>query len=217
MKKIISTLFLCAAFQLILPAQHVSIGISAGAAISNYKTKDQDVSVSLTSRKGITAGIVANIVMSKFFSVQPALNFIQYGTSHETNYNGITEKSKANVNCLELPLNFIANIPLTKGGFFIGAGPSVTLAFSGKNKYSNSTSGNLESKLKFGNKSDDDMKMLNIGANILGGYRFENGIFLSFNYNIGFTNLIPQPATGQSAKSHYIGLRLGYFLKNNKS
>lgn len=212
MKKILSTLILCAAFQMILPAQHVSIGISAGAAISNYKTKYQDVSVSLTSRKGITAGVVANIAMGKFFSVQPALNFVQYGTSDETTYNGITEKTKANVNCLEVPLNLVANIPLTKGGFFIGAGPSVSLSLSGKNKYTNSVSGNLESNMKFGNKADDDMKRLNIGANILTGYRFANGIFMSFNYNIGITNLLPQPASGQSARSHYFGLRLGYFF-----
>jgi len=51
---------------------------------------------------------------------------------------------------------------------------------------------------------------LDFGINLLTGYHFSNGIFISFNYNSGMNNLVVNGDSNHSFKNKYFGLRLGY-------
>lgn len=113
------------------------------------------------------------------------------------------------------PLNFLYNTRCKAGNFFVGAGPSFAVAFSGKGKFTGGT--NSEStNLKFGNSDNDNMKSFDIGANIMIGFSMSNGIMFSVNYNAGLNNLFPHGSGDGTFKSNYFGINLGYLLNSGK-
>jgi len=212
MKKLFFILLVFFAIQFTGNAQSSRIGFTAGTSFANYHSKVDDGSDNGNSVTGITAGVFANVPISKNFLFQPAVNFVQKGTKDEFTEGDFKETMKATVNCIEVPLNFLYNSASNKGNFFIGAGPSFTFSLSGKVKIENYI-GSLSENLKFGNGEDDDLKGFDFGANFITGYGFKNGLLLSVNYNTGITNLVPGGSDNGTMKSNYFGIKLGYLLK----
>ena len=195
-------------------AQSTRFGFTAGTVFANYQSKGGGVSENLNSKTGLTAGILVDIPSGKYFSFQPALNFVQKGAKDEETSGGVTYKTKLNINCIELPLNLLYNASGNTGNFFIGAGPSLAFSLSGKTKFEDGTNSTSEN-IKFGNGDDDDIKGLDLGANVITGYCFPNGLFLSVNYNTGLSNLAPGSSSDVKLTSHYFGIKLGILLKGN--
>lgn len=213
MKKLFILSAICIAFQLNAAAQKARLGAAAGVNFSNYTTKFDGISVSGKSRIGITAGLMGDIPLGKSFSLQPAVNFVQYGTLVESVSADYTERDEVKVNCIEVPVNCVYNIPAGKGRVYIGAGPVITFHLSGKRKSYDSYNGEKEKEFLFGSDENADMKSTNIGANFIAGYVLPVGLFFSLNYNLGLTNLEPGDSNDESTKSHYFGIKIGYLLK----
>ena len=198
-------------------AQNAKIGFTAGTVFANLKGKADGESESGDSKVGLTVGVLADIPLSKNFSFQPALNFVQKGTKDEETFMGVTEKTKIFMNAIELPLNFLYNASSNTGNFFIGAGPSLSFNISGKVKFDDGTDSYSED-IKFGNNEDeDDFKGMDFGANFLTGYRFPNGLQISGHYNAGLSNLFIDGSSDLSLKSSYFGIKIGFLLTGKKS
>lgn len=204
MKKAIITLTTVILLMSVGYAQKPSVGITAGATLSNYKAKDDLGDETAKSKAGFTAGLIANIPACKNFMIQTGAHWVQKGTKDEQ----AGDKVSITVNSIEVPLNFLYN----SNGFFIGAGPSVSFAVSGKGKFND-----LSAKMHFGNSDGDDMRGFDFGANALTGYQSPGGFLIMANFNQGFSNLVPGEAGDSKLKSHYFGIRLGYVLKGKKS
>jgi hypothetical protein len=211
MKKLFFIVIVCMTSHFIGNTQNTRFGFTGGAAFANYKSKGSSASDNGNSKTGLTAGVLVDIPLSKNFSFQPAVNFVQKGTKDEETSGGVTEKIKLTVNSIEVPLNFLYNAPGNGGNFFIGAGPSFAFALSGKLKFDDGTN-SLSENVKFGNGDDDDIKGLDLGANFMTGYCFHSGFLLSVNYNAGLSNLVPGGSSDDKVKSHYFGIKLGYLL-----
>lgn len=196
-------------------AQNTRIGFTAGASFANYNAKSGGESDNGNSKPGLTAGVLADIPLSKNFSFQPALNFVQKGTKDEQTFGGITEKVSLVTNQIEVPLNFLFNATGNTGNFFIGAGPSLAFGLSGKWKFEDDVN-SLTEDVNFGNSDEDDIKGLDIGANFLAGYCFPNGLMFSANYNAGLNNLVPGNSGSGTLKSHYFGIKVGWLLKGKE-
>ena len=98
----------------------------------------------------------------------------------------------------------------------IGAGPSLSMGLSGKEKYDDGT--NIETTdIKFGSSTTDDLKTFEAGINFLAGYQFKGGFLVAANYNAGLNNIAVTTA-GDNSKAHnrYFGIRLGYNFANRK-
>ena len=212
MKKLLFLTWLFAMSYFVSQAQNTRIGFTAGASFANYNAKMDGESDNGNSKPGLTAGVLADIPISKNFSFQPALNFVQKGTKDEQTFGGITEKVSLVTNQIEVPLNFLFNATGNTGNFFIGAGPSLAFGLSGKWKFEDGTN-SLTEDVSFGNSESDDLKGLDIGANFLAGYCFPNGLMFSANYNAGLNNLAPGNSGSGSLKSHYFGIKAGWLLK----
>lgn len=216
MKKLFFVVLAFTASYLTVSAQNTRFGFTAGATFSNYKAEFDGESDNGNTLTGITAGVLADIPIGKTISFQPAVNFVQKGTKDEQGSGSETEKVKLTINAIEIPLNIVYNAPGNNGNFFIGAGPTLAFAVSGKAKYEYAGE-SISEDLEFGNSDDDDLKGLDLGANVMAGYRFPNGVFIAANFNAGLSNLVPGDAEGASLKSHYFGIRLGWLLKGNKA
>ena len=196
-------------------AQNIRIGFTTGVTIANYKSKVDGKTESATAKAGLTAGVLVDIPVAKHFSFQPAVNFVQKGTKDEQSYGTLTQKGSININYLEMPLNFLYNSRSKTGNFFVGAGPSVAIAISGKAKYDDGTTKASEN-LKFGTSDDSFMKPFDLGANFMAGFSLNNGVMFSLNYNAGLNNLFPKGSDDGWLRSNYFGIKLGYMLKGNK-
>ncbi len=217
MKKTILIAVISIATLTVLNAQNAKIGFTAGTLFSNYTAKVDGETDNANSVAGLTAGILVDIPAGKNFSFQPGINFVQKGTKDEETYMGVTDKYKLCINAIELPLNFLYNAAGNTGNFFVGAGPSLAFAISGKVKYDDGTDSYSED-IKFGNnEAEDDLKGMDFGANFLTGYRFPNGLQVSAHYNMGLSNLMIGGSENGTLKSHYFGIKLGFLLKGKNS
>ena len=211
MKKLLSLSIVCLALHFTSNAQGARFGITAGAAFSNYDSTIGGTSSNDKSLTGPIFGVLVDIPLSKNFSFQPAINYVQKGSKNDTTADGVTIKAKVTVNSIEVPLNFILKARGNSGNFFIGAGPTFAFAVSGKSNFTNGTD-SINRTLKFGSTADDDLKSMDVGANFMVGYCFNNGLMFSANYNAGFSNLMPVSSDG-SLKSHYFGIKVGFLIK----
>ncbi len=185
--------------------QKPAIGISAGLTSSLWKATVDDETETLGSRIGFTAGIVSAIPISSNFSFMPALNYVQKGFKETMD----DVKVEATLNYLELPLNFVYN----RDGFFVGAGPAISLGLSGKGRttFNGQTD---EEDVKFGS-GDDELKGTEFTANLLTGYQFKNGVLVSLNYSLGLSN-VWNGDDGGKLTNRYFGFRIGYMFMKKK-
>lgn len=203
MKKYLIVLMLAVIAGLHTNAQ-ARFGITAGAVFANYKVDVDGFSVSSDPKTGITAGMFVDLPLSKSLSFQPALNYVQKGSTWKLTDFGETITSKAVVHNIEVPLNLVFHT----GGLFIGAGPSFCLGVSGKSTM-NDGSGEVKESIKFGNGDEDDMRPLDLGANLMAGYLFTDRFLVSGHYNAGLSNLAPGSGDAGKLKSSYFGVKLG--------
>ena len=208
MKKRLLTAFVCLCSVFSSIAQYSKFGFTVGTIFANYNTKNDMVQSRGKDKTGIAAGMLAEFPMGGNISFQTNLNFVQKGTKDLENFQGF-EKSSTRVNYLEWPMNFLFNVYSKQGTFSIGGGPSFSFALSGKYD-----TGSESGDLKFGNDpGKDHMRRFEFGANMLAGYRFRNGLFLTAGYNTGLNNLTPGGQVGNTLRSNYFSIKLGYSLE----
>ena len=186
-------------------AQKAVIGLTAGATFASYKVASQSLSMTSKMRVGFTAGLVSTVPIGKNFSFMPQLDFVQKGG--KLNDEGATDK--VTLNYIELPLNFVFNAHTSTGIFFIGAGPSLGIGLSGKDKWNDGTESGSD-KLKFGSGDDADLKSFEAGVNVIAGYQFKSGFFVAANYNSALNNIAPDdPEFDTKYHNRYFGIRIG--------
>jgi hypothetical protein len=188
-------------------AQNVRFGITAGTSIASQKFKASGISISGDSKVGFTAGVLADLGLSENFVFQPGLNFVQKGSKISS--GGVT--ATQTLNYIELPLNALYKTSAGSGSFFAGIGPALGYGFGGTAK-----SDGESQDIHFGSSDNDDYKPFEFSGNILAGYEFSNGFFVSANYNHGFSNILNGGDADQSAKNNYFGIRLGYKFGGEK-
>jgi hypothetical protein len=201
------TLFVCALVMAICTV-NAQFGIQAGPSFYTLKEKNGDESANYKTKVGFTAGVVASIPISNSFSFMPSANFtLKGGKYSESGYT-----STASLNYIELPLNFV----YTHKGFFAGAGPDLAFGMSGKGK--NDDGDETETyDIRFGNKSDeDDLKPLEFGINILAGYKLDNGLFFSVNFNPGINNIAAYDTDTYKVHNSGFNIRIGYLFGKTK-
>ena len=192
--------------------QKAVFGVTAGATLAKIHLKDGSSNYSPDSRVGLTAGILADIPIADNFSFQPAINYVQKGAkTEEQDY-----ESKLTLHYAEIPLNFLFKPEMANLQFFVGAGPSIAFALSGKEK--EKYNGDTDTyKIKFGDDPDEhDMRRADIGANFVAGIETKSGFIAAFNFNHGLSNLVPGGSDDGSIKNRYFGVRIGFLLKGGK-
>jgi hypothetical protein len=184
------------------------IGISGGVSIANMKGK-----VDGDGKTGFMTGLVLETPVGKTFTFRPTLSYVQKGQNQPP--PGLTDKLYVALRYAEFSADLLYYISGEKGGFFLGAGPSVAFNLPSKT-VSVASDVKTTKTIKFGKTPTDDMRGTDFGADFTAGWKTNNGIFLSFNYNRGFRNLVVEGATG-SLKNSYLGIQLGYYLNQGKA
>jgi Outer membrane protein beta-barrel domain len=194
-------------------SQRTSFGFAAGATFSNIYAEVDGERDHGKIKPGLTFGAVADISLGNKCSFQPALNFVQKGTKDEDEDYG--EKMKLNFNYLELPLNLLYKGNSGGGHFFVGGGPAVSYALSGKSTYEYNGDKEKQS-IHFGGRDNDDFKAFDFSLNGLIGFQASSGVFVAFNYTHGLGNLFINGSDDGKLRNTSFGLKIGYLLSHVK-
>lgn len=186
-------------------------GIKAGVNLPKYKFERDNSSIETESTTNFHVTGYADLGISPFFSIQPGLSLQGKGGKTTSTILGVSTESKQDVLSIDIPVNFVGNIPAGPGNFFIGAGPYVGFNVSGQNKLTIGSSSDTED-LKFGNNSGDDLKSVDFGLNFLGGYQFDTGFNVSAGYGLGLSNLAPgsNPSDNAKINNRILSFSVGY-------
>ncbi len=96
------------------------------------------------------------------------------------------------------------------GKLFLGAGPYVAANIAGQNKIQDNSGNKTTSDLKFGSTSADDLKTVDLGLNVLGGYQFNTGLTLGGGYGYGLTNLRPNGNSDNKTSNRVWSFSIGF-------
>lgn len=190
-------------------AQKVRVGFGAGPNLSNMYAKQDNEKDNGESKLGYNIKLFADFPFSKSVSIQPAFNFIQKGFKEGSG----DEKLAFNINYIEIPLNIVYYFnPETDGNFFIGAGPYIAAPLYGNAKIKFDGDSHKES-LNFGNSEDDDLRRLDVGANVMAGIILNKKLVLSAFYSRGFYDLSSVRSEGSYLHNQSFGINIGWLVK----
>ncbi|MEO6520081.1 MAG: outer membrane beta-barrel protein [Mucilaginibacter sp.] len=203
-------------------AQQVNFGLKLGISNSILLENYNGTTSSTGGINNVDIGAYADIKFGNF-TVQPGLAYFLKGGGGGSSYTYSTSTGTATfydqvlrLHYIELPVNALYNIPIKAGKFFIGAGPYVAYAVVGKSETFTSTSNSgtvtksSTTDVTFGS-GVNDLQRFDYGINVLGGFRFNNGLELGIAYGLGLQNLSNQP--NFSAKNATGSINIGYFFK----
>ena len=143
----------------------IKIGIKGGLNVSNLMGDVKDVAI----RTSIHAGLVAEIIVSDNFSIQPELLYSGQGASATFEGGG-----RYKLDYITLPV--LAKFPIAKS-LSLETGPQIGFLISGKYKDNES------------NETIPDTKTIDFGLNAGLNYELNNGVFFQARYNLGLTDI----------------------------
>jgi hypothetical protein len=187
-------------------AQNMSFGIKA-AVTTNFLTYKVDAGSEdqklIGNTTGFYVGGIANFQLSENFSIQPNLLFAMKG--------GAIQTYKINTFHVDLPINFLYN----NNGFFVGGGPNISYALSGKLDVDDEDIDIFEQD----EAGEYTLKRFEIGANVLMGYTFPSGLTLSASFSPGLNNIYEgEDDEDEDIAAHFksFGFSIGYMFGKKK-
>lgn len=210
----------CSAFS------QVAIGVQGTGNLSDANLDATDFfALSKKARVMPGAGIVADITVNPGLLIRTGLNYQQNGITLKATLPGlpgeideIRTEAKLNLHYVQLPVNVLYS---TKGStkFFVGGGPYVSFAVSGKSKMESTikfSDGSVETEKEETNVFEKDeegntsFKRFDYGLGAIAGVKLPGGLFANVGYQFSLANI------SKSEESKYnnraLQLTIGYYL-----
>jgi hypothetical protein len=200
----------------------LNYGLKVGITQSRAKESLSSCYQDMNFKSGFQAGAFLNFAFLSNLNLRPALQLTQKG------YIAVEGKPQGpfywcrnwSYTYLELPIDFVYNIPLSKTTkFYVGIGPviGVGLFGNGKNVITASDgSGQLYAQEWTGNYpfSKPGFKRIDLGVDVLTGIQLK-GFLLTATYNHGLLNALNYDQGIQTTKHRSFALNIGYFMSNH--
>ena len=202
-------------------AQESHLYIKGGVNFANVSTTNDGRIDNANMLTSFHAGFMGDLPLGKVLAVQPGLIFTGKGTKSESGSSSSATYYKATSNpyYIELPVNLVAKIPLSKEdmNFFVGAGPYIAMGIAGKNKTEGKAFGvafSGEDKIKFSNDDPTTlnnqegagfgyMRRFDYGLNGTAGFEVNN-LLLSVNYGYGLAKINSVASNDNDKNKHRV-------------
>lgn len=208
-----------------------TFGIRGGLNLASVQLSADGSSTTANTGKitNFSAGFFADIGMSDGFSIQPGLFYsgkgfkldgldsrIDFGNGNVISSTG---EAKTHISYVQVPVNFVFNVPTSAGKFYVGAGPFASVAIRARvkgygedtytiNGQTRTEREDINQKIEIG--SDDGIKRFDYGATGLAGFRFSNGVSVNATYDLGLANISGGNSDEGKLKTRTIGFSLGF-------
>ena len=195
-------------------AQEINFGAKAGVNFASITGDDTD---DLDGRTSFHVGIVAEIVISDKFSVQPELLYSSQGATSEDSYTeediNIKEEGTVKLDYINLPI--MAKFYVGEG-FSLEAGPQIGFLMNSEIEMKLTASGaGVSESISVTEDLKDHIKGIDFGLNLGVGYKMENGLNFGARYNLGLSDANDDPEFFESDsyfKNSVIQVSVGYFF-----
>lgn len=183
---------------------------------------------------GVKIGAIADIAVSKYFFLQTGIfytwNNVKFSEVIDFSMYGLENADRLSyyrTHNIQVPLFALYKSGFDgTGRFFIGAGPYLGYAFSGREKHKvpvdtydaaeNKVSYYIktsESAIKFGDdRATDRLRNLDYGAIGTMGYQSNVGLYFRGTFQYGFANVQPGGSSDNALRNWGFGLSLGVIL-----
>lgn len=176
----------------------IRFGVKGGLNLADmkYEPKDQtNGTPDANSLSSFNAGVIIDIPLVTGLALQPGLMLEGKGSKLEYSGSLGTFTQKTNPIYVEVPVNVLFKPAIgqhTK--LYFGLGPYVAMGIAGRvssNAEASIGSFYTSHDISFGDGSDDDLKAVDIGGNVLAGFEFDNGLLIGAQYGMSLTNNAP--------------------------
>jgi hypothetical protein len=202
---LIATVFLISTARLY--AQTIQFGAEAGLNLSGATLNDPGADPKAAPSPGFQLGGFAGYALPN-----PHLSL---GARLLYSYEGYDPylygtKVSIHVGFLKIPINIIYKAHEGTGRWFFGIGPYFAPGLAG-----HYTAQGNRTTIHFGNNPlNDELKRVDIGADLMAGYQVDEKILLRASFDFGIINYVTRGSTGDNASAHTLnlGITAGYLI-----
>lgn len=204
----------------------IQYGFKAGiGSVGFNRTPGQDILIDdpEKARVGFSAGVFASLNIDRI-SIQPGVFLVSRGakTTDEIVSGDIVYSGYGSwrLYYLQVPVNLVYHIPVSGGSIYLGGGPYIATALSGK--FNNKTldgqtpgptyDNAFDQKAKFGSGTFDNFKRIDYGVNAIAGFRFNSGLLINLGYEAGLANIQNDHYYYASTKNSGANISVGYLF-----
>ncbi|RXM38891.1 PorT family protein [Chryseobacterium sp. CH21] len=183
----------------------VTFGVKGGMNVSSL-SKDSGLD-DQKSKIGFNAGVFANIPLAASFSVQPEVQYSQYGNKSNYTIGNTKFSASTKLDYITVPVMFQYNlIP----NLYVEAGPEFGFMVSAKNKFKNESNGQSNTTDNY----KDNLNTFNFGIGLGAGYYFTPNLGLTARYVAGLTDIAKNRPSGSDAtRNNLFQVGLAYKFK----
>ncbi|HEY6506047.1 MAG TPA: porin family protein [Chitinophagaceae bacterium] len=202
----------------------LSFGIHGTGNLADANIKyENDFSLNKKMKAMPGAGIDVQYAFSEHVAVRSGVNYIQNGVELKTTLDetvNLQVKINNNLNYIQVPLNVLYTVPVSRVQLYAGGGGFVSYGVSGKTKSRLSYTmpdGHeavvVEEMDAFKKEEDGGagLKRLDYGVGALAGVRLSNGFFGNIGYQLSLAD-IDKSEGGGKYKNRGLQLTIGYFF-----
>lgn len=206
---IITCLCLIALFSKAQSPVAITMGLNSTSVTPGFLTYPDTVTKTAGPKTGLTFGLVANIPIANGLHFHTGVLYSAKGSNWNQLYDTanvakggqeqlLSSNTVLNVNYIEIPLNLMYKSPARgRTRFVMGAGPQLSMLYTGNTRYSTVTVSqfDVKSKVDFQYKQVDNedlpighepgrYRIVHITANTFAGFEFGK-VFFTANYSVG--------------------------------
>lgn len=185
-------------------------GVKAGPDFSSIATKTNGTAGSkLTSNGliGLEAGVYAEIPAAKQIVIQPALLYDGKGGKYNIG-GGYVQTERFNYLMIPVDVLFKPEMPNGSGAWYLGAGPYLAYAISGKISDTQNSSDNIDPFKNYGNGAQ--LNRFDAGAQVQLGYEMATGLNIGLDASLGLMNIAAHGNLNHATRNTSFALTIGY-------
>lgn len=222
MKKIL--LFFAVSLISIASLSQLNVGLQGTGSLADAQIKTvSDLNYKKKMKAMPGAGIVVQYGLTKHFAIRTGANYIQHGieiSTVTTDGSDMRVKLESRLHYVQIPLNFLYTVPLSRIQFYAGGGGYINYGFNG-NMTATATytmpNGHETTQVEKSDafKKEEDggygFKKTDFGIGALAGVRFGR-IFANAGYQLSLSNLNTGDGGGEY-RNRSLQFTIGYFLR----
>lgn len=185
-------------------------GVKAGPDFSSITTKTNGTAGSKVTSNGLIgleAGVYAEIPAAKQIVIQPALLYDGKGGKYNIG-GGYVQTQRFNYLMIPVDVLFKPEMPNGSGAWYLGAGPYLAYAISGKISDTQSSSDNIDPFKNYGNGAQ--LNRFDAGAHVQLGYEMATGLNIGLDASLGLMNIAAHGNLNNATHNTSFALTIGY-------
>jgi hypothetical protein len=162
------------------------------------------------NRLGFHAGMMADLVVTDFLSLQSELLFTRKGGFYKSDRPNISEEYQTDLNYISLPVCLTFKYDVKSAYLVLGAGPYINKLLSSQHRYYSNGENIENGPMRIGTDYDtDQIKPWDAGVKFKAGFELKKGLMMTAYYDWSTADINPQYTI---TRNKTYGVQLAYIF-----